>query len=107
MYREQGRYHPSDLLCPEAFTWHPIEECEPKLDISKYSRLNGNLNAVDEDARNIKDEDIQIYYNDRWIDYKMYKKYADEEEDSDIKEFAKLVGKCDKMLLFRKIKTSI
>ena len=36
----QGRYKPSFLLCPEAYNWHPIERCFPKLEASKYARLD-------------------------------------------------------------------
>ena len=35
----QGQYYPSFLLCPEAYTWVPIERCVPKLDASPYARL--------------------------------------------------------------------
>ncbi len=35
----QGQYFPSYLACPEAFTWHPMEQCGPKLDANKYSRF--------------------------------------------------------------------
>lgn len=32
----KGRYHPSDLLCPERYTWHPLDPISPLLDISPY-----------------------------------------------------------------------
>lgn len=35
----QAQYYPSYLLCPEVFSWHPVEECSPKLDKNKYSRF--------------------------------------------------------------------
>lgn len=35
----QGQYYPSLLLCPETYTWQPIEKCRPKLDQNRYSRL--------------------------------------------------------------------
>lgn len=38
---------PSMLLCPETYTWHPLEECLPILEKSKYSRLNPDPSAVD------------------------------------------------------------
>uniref|UniRef100_A0A8C1HZY5 Arginyl-tRNA--protein transferase 1 n=1 Tax=Cyprinus carpio carpio TaxID=630221 RepID=A0A8C1HZY5_CYPCA len=43
--RYKGQYRPSDLLCPETYTWVPIERCIPRLDISAYSRLNENAQA--------------------------------------------------------------
>ena len=36
----QGQYSPSYLLCPETYNWIPIEQCRPKIDLSKYSRLD-------------------------------------------------------------------
>ena len=36
----QGRYSPSYLVCPETYNWVPIERCLPKLEDSKYSRLD-------------------------------------------------------------------
>lgn len=39
----QGQYRPSDLLCPETYTWISLEQCLPSLERSKYSRLNQDL----------------------------------------------------------------
>lgn len=36
----QGNYAPSYLACPETYNWIPIEQCRPKLDLNKYSRLD-------------------------------------------------------------------
>jgi arginine-tRNA-protein transferase len=36
----QGCFRPSELLCPEAYTFHAIRECIIKLNKTKYSRLN-------------------------------------------------------------------
>ena len=35
----QGQFYPSSLLCPEAYIFHPIEDCLPKLEVNKYSRF--------------------------------------------------------------------
>uniref|UniRef100_A0A673NHM5 Arginyl-tRNA--protein transferase 1 n=1 Tax=Sinocyclocheilus rhinocerous TaxID=307959 RepID=A0A673NHM5_9TELE len=40
--RYKGQYRPSDLLCPETYTWVSIERCIPRLEISAYSRLSEN-----------------------------------------------------------------
>jgi len=37
--RYKGGYHPSDLLCPESYTWHPLSAVEPLLDKTKYTRF--------------------------------------------------------------------
>lgn len=41
----QGQYKPSDLLCPETFTWVPIERCVPHLDKARYARFNQDPDA--------------------------------------------------------------
>ncbi|KAG8228892.1 hypothetical protein J437_LFUL007629 [Ladona fulva] len=43
--RYKGSFPPSFLLCPENYTWHPIERCLPKLDLSKYSRFHEEIRA--------------------------------------------------------------
>lgn len=40
LFSVQGNYAPSYLVCPETYNWIPIEQCCPKLDLSKYSRLD-------------------------------------------------------------------
>ncbi|XP_078054977.1 arginyl-tRNA--protein transferase 1-like isoform X3 [Mustelus asterias] len=41
-------YQPTELLCPVTGHWVPVEQCLPKLDISKYSRLyDGEETAAD------------------------------------------------------------
>lgn len=46
----KARMRPSKLLCPETYVWFDIEACLAKLDKEKYSRLNDNINAIDEDG---------------------------------------------------------
>lgn len=48
--RYKGKIGPSFLLCPEIYSWHPIESCLPKLDKNKYSRLNDDADAVSKDS---------------------------------------------------------
>ncbi|XP_018497509.1 arginyl-tRNA--protein transferase 1 [Galendromus occidentalis] len=47
--RYKGRLPNSDLLCPEAYTWHPIQKCLPLLEVSKYSRLEPDRERRDPD----------------------------------------------------------
>jgi len=35
----KGQFHPSDLLCPETYTWHPLSKALPLLEKQKYVRL--------------------------------------------------------------------
>ncbi|KXJ06429.1 Arginyl-tRNA--protein transferase 1, partial [Exaiptasia diaphana] len=37
-----GNYYPSYLVCPVTYNWVPIEDCTPRLDVNKYSRLDDN-----------------------------------------------------------------
>lgn len=48
--RYKASLSPSMLLCPETYTWHPIELCLPLLDRNKYSRLEPNSAVKDIDA---------------------------------------------------------
>ncbi|KFV99861.1 Arginyl-tRNA--protein transferase 1, partial [Eurypyga helias] len=43
--RYKGQYRPSDLLCPETYSWTPIEQCLPLLEHSKYCRFNQDVKA--------------------------------------------------------------
>jgi len=54
--RYKGQYRPSYLLCPEAFTWHPIEDCIPLIENRKYSRLNPDAKDKDIDVVESIDE---------------------------------------------------
>jgi len=49
--RYKGRYSPSDLLSPSAYTWHPIQQCIPLLETNKYSTLNQESSAVPRRAK--------------------------------------------------------
>lgn len=48
--RYKAAVAPSYLLCPEVYTWHPVKDCIPKLDLDKYSRFNEDPNAKDENS---------------------------------------------------------
>lgn len=57
--RYKARMQPSKLLCPESYVWCDIESCLAKLNIEKYSRLNDEINAIDENGVVNIDE---VYY---------------------------------------------
>lgn len=57
----KARLKPSFLLCPETYTWHPYEEAQLKLKVSKYSRLNDDKNAIDVDG-NINVNEVRIIH---------------------------------------------
>ncbi|CAB0006524.1 unnamed protein product [Nesidiocoris tenuis] len=76
--RYKGRLQPSYLLCPEAYTWHPISSCLSKLDSSKYSRLN--------DDKNVKSAEDDVDLDKTKHEVSPTKLYM-------LREYALLVGK--------------
>lgn len=46
--RYKARISPSYLLCPEAYTWHPISQCLDKIETGSDCRLNPDPSAKDE-----------------------------------------------------------
>jgi arginine-tRNA-protein transferase len=54
--RYKASYKPSFLLCPEVYTWHPINECKTRLDRSKYCRFNDDMSAKDKDGEIVLNE---------------------------------------------------
>lgn len=48
--RYKAKIKPSMLLCPETYVWCDIERSIAKIDKEKYSRLNENIDAIDEDG---------------------------------------------------------
>ncbi|XP_046752569.1 arginyl-tRNA--protein transferase 1 isoform X5 [Diprion similis] len=90
--RYKAGLRPSKLLCPETYVWCDIENCLPKLDKEKYSRLNEDLDAIDENLSNDITQ-VSVCYNRKIIPYHVYKKQAHSSADQDeIREYSHLVG---------------
>nr|XP_037281433.1 arginyl-tRNA--protein transferase 1-like isoform X4 [Rhipicephalus microplus] len=101
--RYKGNFSPSRLLCPETYTWHPIEKCKPLLDVNKYSRFEEDQTKGDENA--VQDlNEVMILYNRTVITYKKYCRLKGNADKAEVREYANLVGKkCIKRLfLYRK-----
>lgn len=98
--RYKGKLSMSDLLCPETYTWVPIEKCIPKLEVSKYSRLNDDLDAVDDAFCTFKDVDeIKVLVGYKFMDFGLYKKRKGGQKM--FENIGTLIGKkCAKSLLF-------
>ncbi|XP_075211116.1 arginyltransferase 1 isoform X3 [Lycorma delicatula] len=98
--RYKARLKPSFLLCPETYTWHPFEEAQLKLKISKYSRLNDDEDATDVDS-DVNVNEVLVLYNNVIMNYRMYRNRQLFIDNSDsIKKYASLVGmKCARRLL--------
>ncbi|XP_052006802.1 arginyl-tRNA--protein transferase 1-like isoform X2 [Xyrauchen texanus] len=101
--RYKGQYQPSDLLCPETYTWMPIERCIPRLDISAYSRLSEDANAGD--AHALKDLGRALVLHRRTVmPYAAYaQKRKGSNDEKEVEQYASLVGQmcAQRILLYR------
>nr|KAG5696778.1 hypothetical protein BaRGS_012801 [Batillaria attramentaria] len=101
--RYKGQYYPSYLLCPESYSWIPIEKCLPKLEASAYARLEEE--GKEDVNGNIDIDRVLVLHDREAMPYEVYRfmnRQARDEEE--VKEYATFVGrKCaERMLLFRK-----
>ncbi|XP_062927985.1 arginyl-tRNA--protein transferase 1 isoform X2 [Mobula hypostoma] len=99
----KGQYHPSDLLCPETYSWVPIEMCRAKLDQSKYSRLNEDSNAEDENSLQNLNK-VRILYKNTVMPYNIYRKRQKRiNDEAVVQQYASLVGQAcaERMVLYR------
>eukprot|EP00079_Xenopus_tropicalis_P028264 XP_012823156.1 PREDICTED: arginyl-tRNA--protein transferase 1 isoform X8 [Xenopus tropicalis] len=99
----EGQYKPSDLLCPETYTWQPIEKCLPLLERSKYSRFNNNPKEGDRDLLAELGR-VRVLYKRTVMPYCIYKKRRKGPNDeATVKQYAGLVGQtcAERMLLYR------
>ncbi|XP_048771474.2 arginyl-tRNA--protein transferase 1-like isoform X2 [Ostrea edulis] len=102
--RYKGQYFPSFLLCPEVYSWHPIEECVPKLDESKYSRF-AESGKEDEDG-NLELDEVMVLHRRMMMSYGQYKQLnpqRKESQDTAVRKYAGFVGQdcARRMLLYR------
>ncbi|XP_046729275.1 arginyl-tRNA--protein transferase 1 isoform X4 [Silurus meridionalis] len=101
--RYKGQYHPSDLLCPETYTWVSLDKCVPHLEISAYARLNEDTRAGDACA--LKDLGRVLVLHKKMVmpyaTYSRKKKVLSEEKE--VEQYAGLVGQktAEKILLYR------
>ena len=107
--RYKGRYFPSKLLCPEVYTWHPLDSCRTLLDASPYSRLDPDPRKEDRDA-SVQIDQVGVLYCRQPVSYSVYQRLLAEEEDGEegrdkeeVIEYSGLVGNtiARRMLLYR------
>ncbi|XP_073402699.1 arginyl-tRNA--protein transferase 1 isoform X2 [Dendrobates tinctorius] len=101
--RYKGQYKPSQLLCPESYSWVPIEKCLPLLESSKYSRFNGNPKEGDQDHLSELNR-VRVLHKRTVMPYSVYKKRRKGPSDETVvKQYATLVGQtcAERMLLYR------
>lgn len=107
--RYKGNFYPSDLLCPETYKWFPLEDCIPKLEATPYSRLDPDIDNVDENFPRESDLNyIPVWVSGAVMLYKAYKKHVagkknGNKNNDDIIEYARLVGTkaAKSIILFR------
>ncbi|XP_069836356.1 arginyl-tRNA--protein transferase 1 isoform X2 [Dendropsophus ebraccatus] len=101
--RYKGQYKPSQLLCPETYSWVPIEKCLPLLETSKYSRFNSNPREGDKDHFTELNR-VRVLHKRTVMPYSVYKKRRKGPNDETaVKQYATLVGQscAERMLLYR------
>lgn len=59
----KSQYYPSYLLCPETYTWVPLEEVREKITKEKYARLASESTKIIDDM-NFKDKEIESIMNE-------------------------------------------
>uniref|UniRef100_A0A9J7XN18 Arginyl-tRNA--protein transferase 1 n=1 Tax=Cyprinus carpio carpio TaxID=630221 RepID=A0A9J7XN18_CYPCA len=101
--RYKGQYQPSDLLCPETYTWVSIERCIPRLEISAYSRLSEN--AHEGDACVLKELGRVLVLHRRTVmPYAAYaRKRKGSNDEKEVEQYASLLGQtcAERILLYR------
>ncbi|KAK0053361.1 arginyl-tRNA--protein transferase 1-like isoform X1 [Biomphalaria pfeifferi] len=101
--RYKGQFVPSFLACPVSYTWVPIEQCRPKLDASKYSRLSES--GVEDKDKDIDVNQVLVLNKGNILPYGFFKMMTSRNSDeSEVKEYGEFVGKtcAERMLLVRK-----
>ncbi|KAK4874080.1 hypothetical protein RN001_013440 [Aquatica leii] len=90
--RYKGKINQSFLLCPETYNWFPIDDCITKLDKNKYSRLNDDPDAVDENLCTRADIDrIKVCVSYSFTLFGNYKHQYGEQDVFD--NIGRLIGK--------------
>lgn len=72
--RYKGKLSPSYLLCPETYCWIPIEKAFSLLDVTKYSRLNKNADAIDVNLPKERDlSNTMIIFNQQLMTFNSFR----------------------------------
>ena len=98
--RYKGEYYPSYLLCPESYRFIPIESCRPRLDISKYARLNDT--PADPEVVDQWLSDTMVLFEQQAMPYSIFRAICGDKQSPKVKDYASLVGPrvSSRMLLF-------
>lgn len=117
--RYKSQYHPSFLLCPETYKWFDVTKCAPKLDKSKFSRFNEDMNIENVNTKSMARSDLNsvlVLYKHEAMPYGKLvelreqsairsKRFGENclEDKEEVAEYATLTGSTltRKMLLYR------
>ena len=91
----KGQYFPSFLLCPETYRYVPIEQCRPKLDVSKYSRLYDEKEKSKETKPGSSGDsylDSLVLFQYQAMPYRVLQAIQGSRNESKVKEYTSLVG---------------
>lgn len=99
--RYKGQYKPSYLLCPETFTWHLLDDVQPKLDRCKYSCFGSSDQGDGKGDATLFD--VRVLHKRRALMYTVYKTITKASDSAEVEKYARMVGKecARKILLYR------
>lgn len=98
--RYKGQYYPSLLLCPESYKYIPVELCRPKLDASRYARLNDA--ETEPEVVDLWLSNTLVLFQRMAMPYHVLKSILGGKHEAKVREYATLVGPVvtSRMLLF-------
>ena len=117
--RYKSQYHPSFLLCPETYQWFDVTQCAPKLDKSKFSRFNEDMDIENANTKSLASSDLNsvlVLHKHEGMPYGRLvelrkqsairsQRFAEDglEDKTEVTEYATLTGStlARKMLLYR------
>lgn len=93
--RYKAGFKPSYLLCPEAYTWVPLPQCLPKLDINKCSRLEPDIDRVDPEQEGISLAGVQCLCGHHALSYGELQALIPGglDDEAEVEKYARLVGR--------------
>ena len=95
----KANFSPSFLLCPEAYSFVPIELCLSKLEVHKYTRL---LDESEEKQATPACDDVIVLIQCQIMPYGIFRALCGSAQELKVSEYAKLVGPsvASRMLLY-------
>ncbi|XP_061390961.1 arginyl-tRNA--protein transferase 1 [Musca vetustissima] len=102
--RYKGKLSGSYLLCPEAYTWHPLsDEIRLKLDTNKYQRFNDDPSARDPNEFKESDMDLVRLLIDEstYVKYRQYKQKSNSLLDAIRNRIFKAASATDKAAILK------